>query len=125
MAALPKPWRRNLGRIAYQPSLSNESAAGNSWLDDVEVSKSKPIQLARDIIEQLLGITVRHSVPGAAWSDTDCDPMYRPDRGYWPDQLSRDQRSEIFRCDDGRSQERATSAIVMKKSELENHLKES
>lgn len=39
--------------------------------------------------------------------------MYRPDRGYWPDQLSRDQRSEIFRCDDGRSQERATSAIVM------------
>ena len=26
-------------------------------------------------------------------------PMHQPDRGYSPDQLSRDQRSKIFRCD--------------------------
>jgi hypothetical protein len=60
-----------------------------------------------------LQITQKTSRLWRLTGDSLSKPMYRSDRGYWPDQLSRDQRSEIFRCDDECSRERANSAIVM------------
>src|SRR5260370_6946278 len=82
------PSRNNLSRENLsQPrarnvplALGDQHVPFNAWLDDVQISESKVVQLLCDVVKQRDRITIRYPIPSSAGRDAHRDTVSAPSR---------------------------------------------
>src|SRR5712692_4663020 len=78
-------------------ALGDQHVPFNAWLDDVQISESKVVQLLCDVVKQSDWITVRYPIPSSAGRDAHRDTVAAPHRNHRFNHLKQEAGSILDR----------------------------